>query len=117
MRQLVSSWVQAMESGYYRTTLPEALARLNAECGCNATLPRVTEWRSGRYTPTPKVLSAMLYEVLPWALREAGIPVTRAQLAALDALLWSEEPFMAATDGSHIEEDGDRHAEVLRTDA
>ena len=88
MRQLVTSWVAAQKTGY-RNTLPDAIKTLNRECGIDTTHSRLAEWRAGKYTPSQKVISHMLYEVLPWALREAGIGATEAQLDALEDLLWT----------------------------
>jgi hypothetical protein len=49
---------------------------------------RLAEWRRGKYTPSPKVLSQLLYRVLFWALLKAGIQATEAQLDALEELIW-----------------------------
>jgi hypothetical protein len=88
MRQLVISWVTAQKAGY-RTELPAAIEALNRECGINVTHSRLAEWRAGKYTPSQKVLSHMLYSVLPWALREVGLQATEAQLDALEELIWA----------------------------
>jgi hypothetical protein len=101
MRQLVTSWVEAHKTGY-RNSLPKAIEILNRECGTNTTHSRVAEWRAGKYTPTPKVLSHMLYWVLPWALQKAGIEATKAQLDALDDLIWRPNI-----------RDGERHIELV----
>lgn len=87
MRQLVSSWVEAEKNGYGKT-LAGAIRELNKECDIRLTHSRVSEWRKGKYTPTPRVLSQMLYRVLPWALMKAGIKATDPQLDALEDLLW-----------------------------
>ena len=106
MRQLVISWVSAQKTGY-RNALPTAIGALNRECGINVTHSRLAEWRAGKYTPPAKVLSHMLYSVLPWALREAGIQAagiqaTEAQLDALEDLIWVV-----------TSKDGERHVELL----
>jgi hypothetical protein len=87
MRQLVESWVAAEKTGY-RNTLAEAIRELNQECGITVTHSRVAEWRKGKYTPSPKVLSHMLYRVYPWALEEVGLRASEAQLDAIEDLLW-----------------------------
>ncbi len=87
MRQLVSSWVEA-EKDVYRHTLREAIEELNRECGIKVTYSRLAEWRKGKYTPSQKVLSQMLYRVLFWALIEAGIQASEAQLDKLEELIW-----------------------------
>jgi hypothetical protein len=87
MRQLVESWVAAEKTGY-RNTLAEAIRELNQECGTTVTHSRVAEWRKGKYTPSPKVLSHMLYRVYPWALQKAGLRASEAQLDAIEDLLW-----------------------------
>ena len=101
MRQLVASWVSAQKTGY-RAPLPAAIGSINRECGVAATHSRLAEWRAGKYTPSPKVLSRMLYEVLPWALQEVGIRATEAQLDALEDLIWIVTV-----------RDGERHIELL----
>jgi hypothetical protein len=87
MQQLVSSWVDAQKNGY-RRTLSVAIKELNKVCGIKLTYSRLAEWRKGKYTPSPKVLSHMLYWVLPWALMKVGIKATDAQLDALEDLIW-----------------------------
>jgi hypothetical protein len=87
MRQLVESWVEAERTGY-RNTLAEAIKILSPECGITATHSRVAEWRKGKYTPSPRVLSHMLYRVYPWALLKAGLRASEAQLDTIDKLLW-----------------------------
>jgi hypothetical protein len=79
MRRLVESWVEAEKIGY-RNTLGRAIEELNRECGIKLTYSRLGEWRKGKYTPSQKVLSQMLYRVLFWALIKAGIEATDAQL-------------------------------------
>lgn len=44
----------------------------------------------------------MLYNTLAWAIEKAGIQATKAQLDALDELLWKTEI-----------KDGERHIELL----
>jgi hypothetical protein len=61
-----------------------------------ASFSRLSEWRRGKYTPTPKVASQMLFDTLPWAMEKAGISVTREQQDALDDLLWN----FTVTDGN-----------------
>jgi len=87
MRQLVDSWVEAEKTGY-GNTLAEAIKLLSKKCGITLTHSRVAEWRSGKYTPSPKVLSHMLYRVYPWALRRAGLHASEAQLDMIEDLLW-----------------------------
>ena len=87
MRQLVNSWVEARKHGG-QETLGGAIRELNAECGTHTSCSRVSEWRRGRYAPSQKVISQLLYDTLPWALAKAGIEVTEAQQGALDELLW-----------------------------
>jgi hypothetical protein len=87
MRRLVESWVEAEKIGY-RNTLGGAIEELNRECGIKLTYSRLAEWRSGKYTPSQKVLSQMLYRVLFWALVKAGIQATEAQLDVLEELIW-----------------------------
>jgi len=48
----------------------------------------MAEWRKGKYTPSQKVLSQMLYRVLFWALIKAGIQASAAQLDTLEELIW-----------------------------
>jgi hypothetical protein len=101
MRQLVSSWVEAQKHGY-RNTLGGAIKELNQECGIKLTYSRLAEWRKGKYTPSQKVLSQLLYKVLPWALMKVGVMATEAQLDALEDLIWN----VRVTDG-------ERHIELL----
>ncbi len=87
MRRLVESWIEAEKIGY-RNTLGGAIKELNRECGIKLTYSRLAEWRRGKYTPSPAVLSQMLYRVLFWALLKAGIQATEAQLDVLEELIW-----------------------------
>ena len=87
MRRLVESWIEAEKHGY-RNTLGGAIKELNRECSIKLTYSRLAEWRRGKYTPSPNVLSQMLYRVLFWALVKAGIQATEAQLDALEELIW-----------------------------
>lgn len=87
MRQLVSSWVEAEQHGY-GNTLGAAIRELNKECRISLTHSRLSEWRRGKYTPSPNVLSQMLYRVLPWALLKVQIRATDPQLDALEDLIW-----------------------------
>ena len=75
---------------------------LNRECDIKVTYSRLAEWRRGRYTPSQKVLSQMLYKVLFWALVKAGIQATEAQLDALEELIWKVNVM-----------DGERNIELL----
>ena len=87
MRRLVESWVEAEKIGY-RNTLGGAIRELNKECNTKLTYSRLAEWRKGKYTPSQKVLSQMLYRVLFWALIKAGIQATEAQLDVIEELIW-----------------------------
>jgi hypothetical protein len=87
MRQLVESWVEAEKTGN-GNTLADAIKALSKECGITLTHSRVAEWRKGKYTPSPRVLSHMLYRVYPWALRRAGLQASEAQLDTIEELLW-----------------------------
>jgi hypothetical protein len=99
MRRLVSSWVEAEKSGY-RNTLGGAIKELNRECGIKVRHSRLGEWRKGKYAPSQRVLSQMLYRVLPWALMKVGIKATEEQLDALEDLIWN----VRVTDGKrHID--------------
>jgi hypothetical protein len=88
MKRLVDSWVQANLDGY-GNTLAAAIRELNKECGLQLTHSRLSEWRKGKYTPSPEVISEMFYRVLPWALLRAGIKATDPQLDALEDLIWN----------------------------
>jgi hypothetical protein len=101
MRRLVESWVEAEKIGY-RNTLGGAIKELNKKCGTKLTYSRLAEWRRGKYTPSPKVLSHLLYSVLPWALFKVGIKATEAQLDALEDLIWNVQV-----------KDGERHIDLL----
>jgi hypothetical protein len=61
---------------------------LRQECGITLTHSRVAEWRRGKYTPSPRVLSHMLYRVYPWAIQRAGLRASEAQLDVIEDLLW-----------------------------
>jgi hypothetical protein len=86
LRQLINSWVEMQKQSI---ALGAAIHDLREETGIRLTYSRLAEWRRGKYTPSQKVLSQMLYDVLPWAFQRAGITVTREQQAALDSLLWN----------------------------
>ena len=101
MKRLVESWVRA-EREYHGNNLAAAIRRLNESRGVHVTHSRVSEWRRGVYVPSQVILSMMLYRTLSWALREAGIAATRAQMNQLRALLWN-----------HIEDDGKPFVELL----
>lgn len=99
MRRLVESWIEAEKA--YGYTLAEAIRHLNKDRGTKLTHSRVAEWRTGKYTPSPAIISYLLYNTLPWAIKKAGIQATETQLDALDELLWKTK--MA---------DGERHVEL-----
>jgi hypothetical protein len=101
MRRLVESWVEAEKTGY-RNTLGGAIKELNNECSTKLTYSRLAEWRKGKYTPSPKILSQLLYWVLPWALMKVGIKATEEQLDALEDLIWNVRVM-----------DGKRHIDLL----
>lgn len=88
MRRLVCSWEDAEKNGY-RNSLGKAIKELSRETGIKLTYSRLSEWRRGIYTPSQKVLSQMLYRVMPWALMKVGLKATDAQLDALEDLLWN----------------------------
>jgi hypothetical protein len=75
---------------------------MNQACGMQVTYSRLSEWRRGVYTPTPKVIQQMLYRVLPWALLKIGIAATDAQLDALEDLILNVKVV-----------DGDRQIELI----
>ena len=85
MRRLVESWVEG-ERKHHGNSLGVAIKRLNERLGMRVTYSRAAEWRRGVYVPSQVALSYMLYRVLPWALRRAGI--NKAQRRALESLLW-----------------------------
>lgn len=87
MKRLVESWIRA-EREYHGNSLAAAIRRLNETRGVNVRHSRVAEWRRGVYVPSQLILSMMLYCVLPWALREAGIEVGGQQMTKLSGLLW-----------------------------
>jgi hypothetical protein len=86
MKQLVNSWIEAEKNGY-RNTLAGAIREISQECGIKLTHSRVSEWRKGKYTPSPKVIAYMLYKVYPWALLRVGITATESQLDGLEDLV------------------------------
>lgn len=86
MKQLVNSWIEAERSGY-GNSLASAIKELNQECGMKLTHSRLSEWRRGLYTPSPKVVSYILYRTYPWALHKVGITASSAQLDALEDLV------------------------------
>ncbi len=100
MRRLVESWIAAEKA--YGFNLAEAIRQLNEDRGMALTHSRVAEWRSGKYAPSHQAISYMLYNTLPWAIEQAGIQATQAQLDALDELLWKMKIV-----------DGERHVELL----
>jgi hypothetical protein len=100
MKQLVNSWVEA-ERGGYGNTLAGAIKELSQECGMKLTHSRLSEWRRGLYTPSPKVIAYMLYRVYPWALLKVGIKATDAQLDGLEDLMLDMKTV-----------DGDRHLDL-----
>src|SRR5688572_5050746 len=101
MRRLVQSWVQA-ESEQHGVSLGGAIKRLNEDLGMRVTYSRAAEWRRWIYVPSQLALSYMLYRVLPWALKQARISVTKDQRRVLESLIWI--PF---------EEDGRGWVELL----
>ena len=86
MKQLVNSWVEAELKGY-GNTLAGAIKELSQECGMKLTYSRLSEWRRGLYTPSPKVITFMLFRVYPWALSKVGIKATDTQLDGLEDLV------------------------------
>jgi hypothetical protein len=100
MRVLIESWMQAkLAKGH---TIATALKELNEKRGTKVTHSRFAEWKRGRYTPDPCMLSQMLLDALPFVLRRAGISVTSKQVDALEKQIW------------HIvEEDGLSQVELL----
>lgn len=100
MKTLVNSWVEAELTGY-GNTLAGAIKELSQECGIKLTYSRLSEWRRGLYTPSPKVLAYMLYKVYPWALQKVGLKATSAQLDGLEDLVLDMKLI-----------DGDRHLDV-----
>jgi hypothetical protein len=84
VRRLVESWTEAN-----RHMLGEAIKILNEDCGTKLTYSRLAEWRKGKYTPSAKTLSHLLFWVLPWALERTGITTTEAQRDALADLIWN----------------------------
>lgn len=92
MKRLVKSWIEAeMSRG---NSLAAAIRRLNETQRRRVTHSRVSEWRRGVYVPSPIVLSYMLCRTLPWALSEAEVELSDAQLMVLRGLLWEirEQP-------------------------
>jgi hypothetical protein len=87
MRQLVATWVRA-EKEYYGLSQGQAIKRMNGVLGTLTSCSRVSEWKRGIYCPSVVVLSEMLYRMLPWALDQAGITASAAQLFELEKLLW-----------------------------
>jgi hypothetical protein len=87
MRQLVALWIEAEKTGY-RNSLGEAIEILNRESGLKLNYSRLAEWRRGKYVPSPRALSWMMYRALIWALVKADIPTTTAQRDALERLIW-----------------------------
>jgi hypothetical protein len=101
MRRLVESWLSAEEETY--GNIPAAaIRRMNEKRKMRLTHSRVSEWRRGVYTPSPLILSQMLFRTLPWALRRAGIEVTQKQIHELEKLIWVVG-----------EKDGQSHVELL----
>jgi hypothetical protein len=94
MRRLVESWITAEKEGY-GNSLAQAISYMNKERGIKLTYSRLAEWRRGKYTPSPQVISQMLNWVLPWALEKAGIQATDKQIEALEELIWE----IKVTDG------------------
>lgn len=86
MRRLVASWIEAERSRGLTTA--SAIRELNEATGLRVTHSRVSEWRRGRYVPSPAAISYMLSRVLPWALRRAGIRCDEDCYDQLEALIW-----------------------------
>ncbi len=101
MRRLVQSWVHA-EREQHGNSVGGAIKRLNEHLGMRVTYSRAAEWRRGTYVPSQLVLTYVLYRVLPWALKQAGISVTKDQRRALESLLWTP-----------VEKDGKAGVELL----
>ena len=87
MRQLVESWITA-EKEQYGNSLAQAVRDINEGQRRCLTPSRVSEWRRGRYTPSPLMISKMLLRTLPWALKRAGLVVSAAQLNDLRRCFW-----------------------------
>jgi len=87
MKQLVASWVQA-EREHYGQSLAQAVRRVNQTHGTRLTSSRVSEWRRGVYTPSQRAISHLLFRTLPWALKQAGVAITAAQLREFKKRLW-----------------------------
>ena len=87
MRRLVESWIEAERA--QGRSLADAIRFLNQVLGSKVTHSRVSEWRRGIYVPTPAATSLMLIETLPWALRQAGLQTSPAEIAKLKDLLWN----------------------------
>ncbi len=101
MKQLVASWIEA-ERQHHGNTLGKAIENLNAVLNMRANCSRVSEWRRGVYCPSPVVLSLMLSQTLPWALKKAGIAASNPQFRELEKLLWVS-----------VEKDGQHYIELL----
>ena len=87
MRRLVNSWIRA-EQEYHNNTLAAAIREMNETLGTRFTHSRVREWERGDYAPSQSTLSALLYRALPWALKQAGIAASEAQVNELEGLIW-----------------------------
>jgi cation transport ATPase len=90
MRRLVESWVQA-EKELHGNNLAAAIKLLNETNESKVTHSRVSEWRRGVYAPSQVALSFMLYRVLPWALKQAGLEVSDSALEEIERHLWIVE--------------------------
>lgn len=87
MEQLVETWVEAEREGY-SNSLGQAIRELNEATDSKIHYSRIAEYRKGVHAPSPKVISYMLWRVLPWALMRIGHKATDPQLDALEDLLW-----------------------------
>jgi hypothetical protein len=87
VKRLVDSWIEA-ERVIHGHNLASAIRRMNEKRGSSLTHSRVSEWRRGVFTPTPAVLSMMLFRALPWMLKEAGIDATPESYSRLEEFLW-----------------------------
>ncbi len=82
----METWIEAeTDAGI---DLTAAVEKLNNKLRMHVTKSRIAEWCRGRYVPSQAVLSYMLSQCLHFALREAGIVVSREQFDVLTKQLW-----------------------------